>query len=178
LFPAAAKGLSLLAGASSDDTLQLEMQIDPSKARGIIHDLYSRNSRDLIASMMNQVISVGLKVAEQALAHLSGRVSMRIDSSRDWGLAAEVNDPDALMDLLDRHLREESGDAWLLPGDFRLYMRENLLLLGPLAEQGPAVRSGQRATALFGRVSVADQSYEFKLMPGVERMDFELKRGK
>ena len=178
LFPAAARELSLLAGAAPDDMLRVELQIDPKAVQRLISDFVSHTGQDLLSSMMSQVVSAMVKVGEQVLQHLSGRISIRIDSARDWGLAAEVSDPNDMINLLDRRLPEESGDAWKLPGELPLRMRGNLLLAGPLAEQQPADFSGQRDVALFLRSWFDGRSYEFELDPGVERLDFRLLMGR
>jgi hypothetical protein len=177
LFPRAPSTGSRFPAPTAEDRMAVELQFDCAAAANIIKDLASRSSQDLLSAMMSRMASMGMKIADQALKFMSGRVSLRVHESGNWGLIAQVVDEEALADLLDRYLREESGDGWSLPdSEMQVYLSGGWLRAGVLAEEASAEPAKPEKEALFVKFGDAGQSYEFRLLPGVERLDFSLRR--
>ncbi len=177
LFPAAPLVGSRFPPPTAEDKFAVELQFDCAAAGNIIKDLASRSSQDLVTAMMNRAASLVMKVADQALLFMSGRVSMRMDDSGRWGVFVQVTDEEALADLLDRYLREESNDGWLLPeSDLVAHLSDGWLWAGPLTNNANDAPTQAGKEALLVKFEDAEHSNEFRLLPGVERMDFSLRR--
>ena len=115
--------------------LSVEAEID----FGVVQRMFAQLTADgatlpsLAASAMAGVLQGGVK---SAIEHCAGRMSLQVTPSGPL-LALAIRDPEGLRDLLDRYLREGSGDTWHLPGGLLVQVDGNRILFGPTGVEHP-----------------------------------------
>lgn len=124
--------------ADPDDPMRFEAAFDTAGVQALMSDVIQQVG--MVMSPLKQM-AVFVTQFRPLIDCWSGRVSALGSAEGGPSLAFGVTDEDGMMDLLDRHLQERSGQVWVdnITGDIELRLRDGVLYFG---EQAPPAAGG------------------------------------